>query len=240
MTREHKFDDKQARKLRKEYEGGAPLRELAEKYGSSVPTIRNAIYRVGGQMRTKQETAKPIVPRSEWPTIVKMYQDGATLRAIGIAYNTSVSNIQYYLEQSKATPRPRNYSAMGKKWTKFNDDVAKQIRQQYEDGSTVEGLANLYSTSGSTISRTIRRVGGTIRTTSYRTKSFDEKTAKEMRKAYEEGGTIYTLAATYGSTPGTISRTLKSVGTEIRDVNTRQPRGSRRRMKTGLLGWLNQ
>jgi uncharacterized protein YjcR len=122
---------------------------------------------------------------------------------------------------------------------KFDNDQAKEIRKKYEDGATVEGLAKVYHTSGSTICRTIRRVGGEIRTQNYMTHKFDDETAKTMRQKYEDGATLYDLVDEYGTYPTTIRNNIVRVGGKMRDRNTNKGRTlGPRKPKTGILSWV--
>jgi Mor family transcriptional regulator len=122
---------------------------------------------------------------------------------------------------------------------KFDDDQAKEIRKKYEAGRTVEGLGKEYHTSASTICRTIRRVGGDIRTQNYKTHKFDDETAKQMRQEYEDGATLYDLVDKYGTFPTTIANNIKRVGGKMRSHNSNKGRPlGRRKPKTGILSWV--
>jgi len=46
-----KFNDQQAMKLRRDYEGGATSARLAKKYGAALPTILSTLRRAGATLR---------------------------------------------------------------------------------------------------------------------------------------------------------------------------------------------
>lgn len=94
-----------SRQLRSEYEAGATLQQLVEKYGTDRSTISRRIVRAGGTMRSRKAAQKTAVPREEWPAMIKRYKAGETLREIAASYDTSFHNIRHYLKQSGVTMR---------------------------------------------------------------------------------------------------------------------------------------
>lgn len=126
---------------------------------------------------------------------------------------------------------------------KFNDEQAHEMRKKYEQGATVEGLGKEYGTSATTVCRTIRRIGGVVRTQNYKTTKFDDEVACVMRKKYEDGYNLYQLVEEYGTHPSTISNTIKRVGGTIRPTGF--PKGTKIKKNKnnstrGLLGWINE
>jgi hypothetical protein len=57
----------QADEIARRYAAGATLRELADEYISSAPTIRNRIIAAGGMIRAKNASRKPRVESRELP-----------------------------------------------------------------------------------------------------------------------------------------------------------------------------
>lgn len=123
---------------------------------------------------------------------------------------------------------------------KFSDAQALEMRKKYEAGGTVEGIAKEYVTTGSTVANAVRRVGGTIRTQSYRTKGFNPTVDVELRKKYEAGATLQDLVDEYGTYRSTISNAiLRAGGTMRRTGFARGTRSWKKKPVMGILSWLD-
>lgn len=107
MPQGRKIPDAHARMFRKEYEAGATLQQLVDKYGHDRATMSRAIVRVDGTMRSRAraQDRNTSIPREEWATILKRYNAGETLREIATTYNTSFHNIRAYVLRSGGTMR---------------------------------------------------------------------------------------------------------------------------------------
>lgn len=62
--------------IRDEYEAGATLHALAKKHGKGLNTIRRAILKAGGSMRS------PNPPIRIYPEVIALHQQGKPRRAI--------------------------------------------------------------------------------------------------------------------------------------------------------------
>lgn len=130
----------------------------------------------------------------------------------------------------------------------FSDDEAKAIAKEYEGGATLQVLANKHRTDRSTISRSIVRSGGTIRSQKESQKTtFSPEVCADIRKDYEAGGTLWTLAKKYNCAHTTIRLSVIRAGGKMRSKGETVPGKKKRpyRIKRGgkrtrgLLGWLD-
>lgn len=98
----------------------------------------------------------------------------------------------------------------------FTNEQARDIRKKYENGASLEALKNEFGTSLTTLARTIRRVGGTIRTDAYLTLAFNDAQSRELRTKYEAGATLQQLVDEYGTGQTPISRAIQRAGGTLR------------------------
>lgn len=85
--------------LRKEYEAGAGLNALASKYSAKVVTVRQALLKVGTQMRPQGNTVKPFT-EEEAARVVALFEKLQSQEAVARELDTTQPRVSRYLRMA--------------------------------------------------------------------------------------------------------------------------------------------
>ena len=100
-----KISDETAQLIRKEYEAGATLKQLAEKYDISVMSISRSVVRAGGEVRN---TGRPsMYNAAQLQKMRTEYEAGASLRYLSTVYGGHYTNIGAAIQKAGGKLRPR-------------------------------------------------------------------------------------------------------------------------------------
>jgi transposase len=100
MKFETKLDPAKHLELSKEYENGAKIKDLVEKYGISHQTILTTIRKAGGKIKKKGEGCRKILSEQQKNQIIDLHNAGNTPSEISIETKIHEQRIKKFLIQS--------------------------------------------------------------------------------------------------------------------------------------------
>jgi DNA invertase Pin-like site-specific DNA recombinase len=163
--------DQEARKL---YDGGATCPELAAKYFVAVGTIRKAILRAGGSLRSRKDAAilskSVVLTDADKDQIVALYKSGKGLYYLRDTFKVGVPRVRELLADRGVPMHPDG----GRR--KHTPEQEQEIRRVYESGLSMKATAERLGFPVSSTRESLLRAGGTLRESKFanRKKSDDE------------------------------------------------------------------
>lgn len=150
--------DREARKL---YEDGATCPELAAKYFVAVGTIRKAILRAGGTLRTRKDAAilskSVVLTDADKDAMVAEYQTGKGLYYLRDTYKVGVPRVREVLQERNIPMHPDGARR------KHTPEQEQEVRRVYESGLSMKATAERLGFPVSSTRESLLRAGGTLR-----------------------------------------------------------------------------
>ncbi len=220
------------------YEAGQSTIQIAEQFGLTAPTVKWAVVRAGGTLRTRKgamqlayqsgRRKKDLTVSAETKAgLAEGYQDGKTVRQL-VTESRACSKTLYQVLREQGIPlRNSDYARFD------SPERDGEIRRLYEGGTNTHELGEQFHLSACAVNRAIRRAGGTIRTVSEArlvevakgvqigpTRGPTGRKSPELEEAickgYQAGKTSWDLAAEFKIGAETVLRILRRHGVPIR------------------------
>lgn len=150
------FSVKQSETLRREYEKGASTITLASKYKCSPGAVINAIRRVGGTLRSGAKAR--LFSEEQAQRLRVEYEAGKTPDQLGKKYGGTAHAIRSAVRHAGGHTRTITEAAQ-----MFSMAECKEIREEYENRTSISKLAKQYQCSFHPIRQAIIRADGVIR-----------------------------------------------------------------------------
>lgn len=220
------------------YESGQSTIQIAEQFGLTAPTVKWAVVRAGGTLRTRKgamqlayqtgRRRKDLTVSAETKAgLAKGYQDGKTVDQLVIEFDVSSRTLYHVLRVQGVAIRNPDYSRFD------SPERDGEIRRLYESGANTHELGERFHLSAHAVSAAIRRAGGTMRTVSEArrlevtkgvqigpTRGPTGRKSAELEEAvcqgYQAGRTSWDLAAEFKIGSETVLRILRRHGIPIR------------------------
>lgn len=106
-----------------------------------------------------------------------------------------------------------------KRYQGFTPEERDRIVASYRSGKTVASLAREFGCDHNTVDRMLKRLGEWIAPTAFERvgSRFTMDQKREMVDLYESGSSIYKIGKTFGATPQSVWKILRTGGVEFRD-----------------------
>lgn len=155
---------------------------------------------------------KKIVTEEEKSKIIKLYNQGLSLRTIEKTFNISRNHIKQILEDNNIIIRHNGYL----KEKKININEYSKIVSLYEGGLYATDIAKQYNVSSSTILNILKSLGVDIVKFTRRSK-FSEEDVNNMCKLYDDGNTLKVISELYEVNESEISFLFNKIEKKRRD-----------------------
>lgn len=139
--------------LRRDYERGASVLELADREGVDCKTMRGRLSRAGTKMRPRGR--RTVANQARRVYLRGLYEAGATTRELADAEGVHPQTMRVYL----ASVGARLPSDGSFPWKKRRE----RLRREYEAGASVLGLAEREGVTESAIYRNLAAAGANLR-----------------------------------------------------------------------------
>jgi predicted DNA-binding protein YlxM (UPF0122 family) len=193
------------------YLSGNTVQETADNFNVSIQSIYSILKREGIELEKRGSGRKG----GDWPVdeIVKLYNDGLTLRQIAEEYDTNRQTISNILERAGVEKRPKRMGVM------VNLDK-KKISKEYLKGSSLQELSEKYGASITSIANALKELGTERR--SGRRELFTKAEKRKIADKYLKGKDLREIALDYLVDPETIRNVLKELNIRRRPVGKRK------------------
>lgn len=155
------------------------------------------------------------VPAETVQAMRAMYEDGATLAEVGVAFDRSGHTVRYLLNSRGVVIRKRG------SYGKMKRDTARdaEIAAMYEGGATMQAVATAHGISVERVRQLLLRNGIKGRDR-WPIPVADDK-AKAMQLMYEAGATLGEVSDEHGLSKSVVKRTFSRLGVVIRKSGRR-------------------
>ena len=233
-----KVDPERDAAILEAYEAGQSTIQVAEQFGLTAPTVKWAVVRAGGTLRTRKgamqlayqsgRRKKDLTVSPETKAgLAAGYQAGKTVRQLVTEFGTCSKTLYQVLREQGIPIRNSDY-------TRFESPERDgEIRRLYEGGTNTHELGEQFHLSACAVNRAIRRAGGTIRSVSEArlvevakgvqigpTRGPTGRKSPELEEAickgYQAGKSSWELAAEFKIGAETVLRILRRHGVPIR------------------------
>lgn len=142
------------------------------------------------------------VTEDEYTLILREYEDGESIRSIGIRHGISHQTVSNYIHETDIEFRRGRM--------KLDDDSIERIRNDYLSGVTMTKLAETHGVSTQAISRYLGDLRGIV------TKQVDEDLIMILMEEYRKGATVLELSARHGINNVTLANYFKERGVKVK------------------------
>lgn len=199
--------------LRREYEReGLSLYRIAERHGVAYETVHTRLSEAGVQMRPR---VNPLARDLDAEQLRHEYEAGDFLKTVAERHGVSVQTVRQLLDTVGTQLRPSSRADRSPK-----DLDAEQLRREYEAGDSLRTIAQRHGASVRTVRQLLDTVDAQIRPQGrYARKTPD---IDAMRREYEAGDSLTTIAQRHGATRRTVRARLVEAGAQIRRKGARR------------------
>ena len=193
------------KELRAEYESGATLAQLAEKYGCAVSTIYTRLrlkkFKTRGRGRGKAN-----LPMAQ---VISDYQSGMSLRDLGEKYGVSYHTIRTRMNEA------------GFRCLRYINLPMEEVISDYESGMSATQLGEKYGCSDNTIRTRLKEAGVQLR--KYTLGKWVERWGGEERNEkiadmyHQQGKTLQEVGAEFSLTGERVRQILNKMGVGTRE-----------------------
>ena len=138
-------------RIRSEYEAGLTLREIAKRTHIAKGMIHFYLKRMGVKLR-KNEAYKIKNPQE----IIDAYNSGLSMEKVGEKFNCATRTVLYHLRKAGVQSRSPSENA------RFSQEIRQKWVYLFQQGTTPEEIANMYSTTPVYVKHILRQMGISI------------------------------------------------------------------------------
>jgi len=153
---QRRFTSKEEQQLRAEYESWRSLQEIADSCQSNTKTVRDAILRAGGTIRSTKDRHRRYNDAQEAEIVRRYTTENIGLTALGNVYGTSPATITNILHRHGIETRPG-----GLNWPL--DKELEVVRRYTENKEPTTAIAETYGCSPTFILHLLKRHNVTMR-----------------------------------------------------------------------------
>ena len=224
--------------LKARYENGESTRELSRSLGVHRVTIARRLRSLGVKFRRPGGAGGANRIDAPWEDIKRRYDQGEQLTAIAAELGCDKSTVSRHIKELRQDELEGDLNALGVDRQTLLSAKAREdflltgAVARYQNGETIATLAEELGRSKATISRRLKDAGVKLRGTGGVTGAKPIKTRwSEVKRRYEGGETLASLAKDLGCNKTTVSANLQLLGTVIRrrGGHNRYPREVTRR-----------
>jgi DNA-binding CsgD family transcriptional regulator len=193
------------------YLEGQTIASLAENYGVSDATIKNALRRVGVRRPPPPPPPKVGTPEHR-AMVVSLKKQGKRVRDIARAVGSRDTTVAQIL-QEEGLHHKRKRGEPAPFARKISPEQEAELAQKYHSGVGSETLAKEYGCNARTVVATLRRLGVEIRGRGHRISDQQQEFIKEVENLWASG--LYSqaeIARRLGVKPGRVNTALNKLG----------------------------
>lgn len=188
----------------RDYESGALLAELAERYGGTDVTARNMLKRHGVRLRRKGPVSAWTGSAEQLADAIRRYGQRESLSSIAKSIGCDTPFVANALKSAGVTIRKN-----GSKQDQFSSADAQRIASRHAAGEPISSLARELKVSSKMTGALIVRGGGQVRG---REDLWTQERHDEIRDRFLAGERVGDLAKAYGCHQSGISKSLNKSG----------------------------
>lgn len=187
------------------YQQGLTIKTIAPMYNLSPWPLANILHKHNIEVHRSRGRKEKIITPEEELEIIRLYQQGFSLQKIALITGIASSKVRKKITKNNIVIRP------AKTYIKITPEEESKIANLYQQGYTIEKIADMCNMSKSSIFKTIKNNKLDLYKTrmSISKKIITPEQELEIINLHQQGYTIEKIASIYEVSIPTISKNLK-------------------------------